>query len=76
MTRQPVNTTPPLTISSAALVLRNADEANVDFDFTTLQLTESNLLQATLAFPGTTTSSLSLPEPSIAECPVYAEFPS
>lgn len=60
MTRQPVNTTPPLTISSAALVLRNADEeANVDFDFTTLQLRESNLLQATFAFPGTTTSSLS-----------------
>jgi hypothetical protein len=35
------------------------EEANTDFDFATLQLTESSLLQAALAFPGITTSSLS-----------------
>jgi hypothetical protein len=40
-------------------VYNNDDEANLDFDFATLQPTESSLLQAALAFPGITTSSLS-----------------
>jgi hypothetical protein len=40
-------------------VYNDDQEANVDFDFATLQPTESNLLQAALAFPGITTSSLS-----------------
>jgi hypothetical protein len=35
------------------------EEANIDFNFATLQPTESNLLQAALAFPGIATSSLS-----------------
>jgi hypothetical protein len=35
------------------------EEANVDMDFATLRPIESNLLQATLAFPGITTNSLS-----------------
>ena len=35
------------------------EEANVDMDFATLRPTESNLLQAALAFPGITTDSLS-----------------
>jgi hypothetical protein len=35
------------------------EEANVDIDFATLQPTESNLVQAALAFPGITTDSLS-----------------
>jgi hypothetical protein len=35
------------------------EEANVDFNFATLQPTESNLLQAALSFPGITTSTLS-----------------
>jgi hypothetical protein len=40
--------------------IHNNDEgANVEFDFATLQPTESSLLQAALAFPGITTSSLS-----------------
>jgi hypothetical protein len=35
------------------------EEANVDMDFATLRPTESNLLQAALAFPGITTDGLS-----------------
>jgi hypothetical protein len=35
------------------------EEANVDMDFATLRPTESNLLQAALAFPGITTDNLS-----------------
>ena len=56
-------------------IYNDDEQANADFDFATLQLTESNLLQAALAFPGITTSSLSSvaisPEPSIARCAVY-----
>jgi hypothetical protein len=40
-------------------VYNEDEEVNVDIDFATLQLTESNLLQAALAFPGITTNSLS-----------------
>ena len=35
------------------------DDVNMDMDFATLRPTESNLLQAALAFPGVTTDSLS-----------------
>jgi hypothetical protein len=38
-------------------VYNDDEEANVDFDFATLQPTESNLLQAALAFPGIATSN-------------------
>ena len=40
-------------------VYNEDEEANVDIDFATLRLTENNLLQAALAFPGVTTDSLS-----------------
>lgn len=40
-------------------VYNNDEEANVDFDFATLQPTESNLLQAALAFPGIATGGVS-----------------
>ena len=39
-------------------VYNKDEEANVDMDFATPRPTESNLLQAALAFPGTTTDSL------------------
>jgi hypothetical protein len=40
-------------------IYNDGEEANVDFNFATLQPTESNLLQAALAFPGITTSGFS-----------------
>ena len=40
-------------------IYNDEEEANVDFNFATLQPTESNLLQAALALPGITTGSLS-----------------
>lgn len=40
-------------------VYNEDEEANVDIDFATLRPTESNLLQAALAFPGVTTDGLS-----------------
>lgn len=40
-------------------VYNNDEEANVDFDFATLQPTESNLLHAALAFPGIATGGVS-----------------
>lgn len=41
-------------------VYTEEEEVNVDIDFAMLRRTESNLLQATLAFPGIATDSLSL----------------
>ena len=41
-------------------VYNKDEEANIDIDFITLRLTESNLLQAALAFPSVTTDSLSI----------------
>lgn len=41
-------------------VYNEDEEANVDIDFATLRPTESNLLQAALAFPGVTTDGLSM----------------